>query len=99
MGYERRKENNEQYPNNTLYISELAVDEMYQGQGLAKKLIRCFLDINQSFLYLTGDVIISVQTNSADWNIKVISLYKSFGFQQISTKQYDNRVDVVLQLK
>lgn len=99
IGYERKKENNDQYPTNTLYISELAVDEMYQGKGLAKQLIQCFLDINQSFLYLTGDISISVQTNAADWNAKVISLYKSFGFQQISTKQYDNRLDVVLQLK
>ena len=72
---------------------------MYQGKGLAKQLIQCFLDINQSFLYLTGDITISVQTNAADWNVKVIFLYKSFGFQQISTKQYDNRLDVVLQLE
>ncbi|MFA5051991.1 MAG: GNAT family N-acetyltransferase [Patescibacteria group bacterium] len=99
IGYEREKENNDQYPQNSIYISELAVDENYQRQGLARELVKMFLDFNKSFLHIDGDLQFSIQTNSADWNQHVINLYKSFGFKQIAAKKYDNRTDVVLKLK
>jgi ribosomal protein S18 acetylase RimI-like enzyme len=99
IGYERVKENNVEYSENSIYISELAVDQNYQRQRLAKRLIECFLDFNKSFLHLDGNLLFSIQTNSADWNQHVVNLYKSFGFEQVATKQYDNRTDVVLNLK
>jgi len=99
IGYEREKEDNNQYPENSIYISELAVDKNYLRQGIAKKLLKLFLDFNTSLLCLDGKLSFSVQTNSADWNRHVIELYKSFGFKQTAQKQYDNRTDVVLILK
>lgn len=101
IGYEREAENNDQYPQNTIYISELAVDEKYQRQGLAKQLLKAFLDEGEErgLLHLQGEVSSSVQTNSADWNNHVINLYKSFGFVNRATKTYDNRTDVVLGLE
>lgn len=99
IGYEREKEDNDQYSENSIYISELAVDKNYFRQGIAKKLVKLFLDFNTSFLYLDGKLTFSIQTNSADWNQHVVKLYKSFGFEQVSTKKYDNRTDVVLNLK
>lgn len=99
VGYEREKEDSDQYPENSIYISELAVDYNYRGHGLARELVKSFLDFNKSFLYLNGDLVFSVQTNSADWNQHVINLYKSLGFEQFATKQYDNRTDIILKLK
>lgn len=98
IGYERKAENNIQYPNNTIYISELGVDRKYQRQGIAKKLLKIFLDYNckKGFTYLKGEVNFSIQTNSAKWNRHVPKLYKSFGFVKRAFKIYDNRTDVVL---
>lgn len=98
MGYEREAEDNEQYPTNTLYLSELAVAEDYQNKGMARSLLHQFFVTNAGigFLTLSGELNFSVQTNSAEWNAHVIDLYKSFGFIQRSTKQYPNRVDVIL---
>jgi GNAT superfamily N-acetyltransferase len=96
MGYEREAENNDLYPANCLYISELAVAANYQRQGLAGKLVAIFLDYNKALNYLSGPLVYAIQTNSADWNQHVIRLYKSFGFEQVGTKVYENRTDVVL---
>lgn len=98
ISYERDKENNDQYPENCLYVSELAVDEKYRGQGIAKALIRLFLKHNKKFLHLSGRPVYKIQTNSAPWNQYVIDLYKSFGFQEVGEKQYENRKDVILEL-
>jgi GNAT superfamily N-acetyltransferase len=99
--YEREAEGNDQYPHNTLYVSEFAVDPNYQRQGLGRQLFKAFLNYNQQlgFLELPGDFNISIQTNSADWNQSVLNLYQSFGFTQRATKQYDNRTDVILEQK
>lgn len=98
IGYERQSEGNEQYPENTLYVSELAVDKEYQRRGIARQLLKSFFDYNTQlgFKHLEGDLNFSVQTNSADWNRHVQNLYASFGFAQRATKQYPNRVDVIL---
>jgi ribosomal protein S18 acetylase RimI-like enzyme len=98
IGYERKAKDNDQYLENSIYISELAVDKNYQRQGIAKKLVELFLESNQKFLYLDGKLIFTIQTNSADWNKHVQNLYKSLGFKQVSTKEYDNRTDVILKL-
>lgn len=98
IGYEREGEDNGQYPENSLYISELAVDKNYQKQGIARALLKIFLERSKKFLYLDGRMIYSVQTNFADWNNHIRKLYKSFGFKEIAKKQYDNRKDVVLRL-
>ena len=101
IGYERKSEANQQYPENTLYISELVVDPDYQKQGLGRKLVQAFLNHNQKigFLYLEGPLNFSVQTNSARWNSHVQNLYQSLGFTKRAIKQYDNRTDVILELK
>lgn len=98
IGYEREAEENDLYPENSLYISELAVDKDYRQQGIARELIKIFLDNNKKFFYLYGDIVYSVQTNSADWNNHVKKLYGKFGFRNIGVKEYDNRTDVVLKL-
>lgn len=101
MGYEREAEGNEQYPENTLYIGELAVMEDYQRRGIGRALLRTFLDYNKrkGFLCLTGDFNFSIQTNSAPWNQHVQNLYKFFGFSVRTTVDYPNRTDFVLGFK
>ena len=98
MGYERRAEHNSQYPVDTLYISELAVAETHQKQGIARLILRQFFELNNTvgFQTLSGSFNYSIQTNSAEWNTHIIELYKSFGFEQRATKEYPNRTDVVL---
>jgi ribosomal protein S18 acetylase RimI-like enzyme len=92
IGYEREAEKNEQYPENTLYISELAVHREYQRRGVGRRLLRIFLDYNaeKGFIYLAGDLNFSIQANSAEWNEYVQNLYKSFGFTERATKQYED---------
>lgn len=98
MSYERAAEDNDMHPDNTLYISELAIDEAHQRQGLARKLLDSFFTFNNDrrFLYLDGQLNYSLQTNSAEWNKHVRELYESFGFRQRATKSYDNRTDIVM---
>jgi ribosomal protein S18 acetylase RimI-like enzyme len=98
IGYEREAEENNLYPDNSIYISELAVDKNYQRKGIARELIKMFLDNNKKFFYLYGDMVYSVQTNSAEWNNHVKKLYGKFGFRNIGVKEYNNRTDVVLKL-
>jgi ribosomal protein S18 acetylase RimI-like enzyme len=98
IGYERAAENNTQYPENSLYISELAVDPHYQKRGIARGLVALFLQYNNKLSHLPGPLVYMVQTNSAAWNQHVQNLYKSFGFKEVARKVYDNRTDVVLKL-
>lgn len=97
IGYERMSEDNDQYPENTLYISELAIDHNYRRKGLAKQLLERFFDMNKNikYKYLNGKFNFSVQTNSADWNKHVQNLYLSFGFTKRTTKVYPDRVDYI----
>jgi ribosomal protein S18 acetylase RimI-like enzyme len=98
MGYEREAEANSNYPVNSLYISELAIDPAYRGLGYARRLLRRqFQDVlSDGFHVLEGPVVFSLQTNSAEWNESVRQLYHSFGFQDVGEKQYPNRRDVVM---
>jgi ribosomal protein S18 acetylase RimI-like enzyme len=101
MGYEREAENNLQYPNNTLYVSELAVAKTHQEKGLARWLLGQFFGHNNKagFKTLEGELNYSIQTNAAESNAHVVKLYKSFGFTERSEKEYPNRTDVVLGAK
>ncbi len=98
MGYERETEHNDNYPENTMYISELVVDPAFRGRGLGSSLISRFLMDGKSngFYELDGAVSFSVQTNSASWNDPVIDLYKKFGFKTTGYKEYTNRKDLVM---
>lgn len=101
IGYERATEKNEQYPENTLYISELATAPVYQQQGIGRKLLEIFLQYNRQIglKYLNGKAHFSVQTNAADWNEYVQKLYTSVGFRLRASKHYDNRIDNVYGLR
>lgn len=99
IAYEREKEKNLQYPDNSIYISELAVDKNYQGKGIAKGLLELFFKLITGFLHLNGPLLFTIQTNSAQWNKFVSDLYKSFGFKEFATKKYPNRTDIILRLK
>jgi ribosomal protein S18 acetylase RimI-like enzyme len=98
MGYEREAEDNINYPKSTLYISELAVAPEHQGQGYGRKLLGHLLNdaIQHGFIELTGPLNFTVQTNAADWNGPVRTLYKSLGFSEVGYKRYENRSDVVM---
>lgn len=96
FSYERKAEENNQYPENSLYICELAVSKKYQRKGIGKQLIKLFLELNKQFLHLNGRVIYSIQTNRAFSNKHVQDLYKSFGFKYQADKKYDNRTDMIL---
>lgn len=101
VGYERATEGNDQYPESTIYISELAVKDTHQKQGIARQLLKAFFLKNNVLgmqHYDTG-LNYSIQTNSADWNRHVIELYKSFGFKKRATKDYPNRIDLILGAK
>jgi ribosomal protein S18 acetylase RimI-like enzyme len=98
MAYEREAEKNDQYAKNSLYLSELAVLPEFQRQGIATDLLELFLKTNKEFLHLPGDMVYSVQTNAADWNKGVRSLYEELGFVEIGKKQYENRTDIIMQM-
>jgi len=93
IAYERL--NDEYYPKNSLYISELVVHNRYRRLGIASVLLETFLCI-RCFNHLSGNLGFSVQTNSALWNQYVIDMYKGFGFQEVGFKDYWNRKDVIL---
>jgi ribosomal protein S18 acetylase RimI-like enzyme len=101
IGYEREAEQNDQYPSNTIYISELAVKSNYQNKGIGSKLLKKFIEHNKNkgLIYLKGNVNFSVQTNSAEWNKKVVELYENAGFIVEGIKSYENRVDNIMRLK
>lgn len=97
ISYERDAEKNDQYPMNSIHLKSIAVSPPFQKLGLGKLLIKTWLEYNEKigFLKLDGDLAFSVQTNSAEWNAHVQNLYTSFGFKEISKKQYDNRIDTI----
>lgn len=96
MAYERASEAGTLYADNALYISELAVDPAYRGQGIARRLVEKFFERSATFTHLTGEAVYMVQTNGANWNIPVLRLYEKFGFKKVGEKVYENRTDVVL---
>ncbi len=100
IGYERESEGNDQYPHNSMYLSDLAVSSEYQRQGIGTFLVGKWLEHNRQvgFLELDDELRFSVQTNKADWNAHVQKLYEGFGFEKVAEKAYGNRVDNVYYL-
>ena len=96
VAYEREPEENENYKENLLYISLLAVHHDYRRQRIASQLFKIFFENNKIFFHLKGEVKYAIQTDSSQWNIHVQNFYKSLGFKQVGTKKYENRVDMVL---
>ncbi len=97
VAYERAAENNEQYPSDTIYISELAVKASHQRRGIATDLLKSFFEKNNSSItHPDTPPNYSIQTNSAEWNQHVVELYESFGFKVRATKEYPNRTDLIL---
>ena len=96
IAYERKAEVYPGYWENSIYISELAVDENCRRQGIARQMLKIFFQQSQSFLYLKGKPVYTIQTNSATWNEPVRRLYESFGYKTVATKDYSNRVDVIM---
>jgi ribosomal protein S18 acetylase RimI-like enzyme len=97
-GYEREKENTGPYQFNSLYMNMMAVAPEHRGKGLGKKLFSAFLHEYKQFRILDGAVVYTLQTNSAPWNAHLAEMYRSFGFKEIGTKEYDNRTDLVMML-
>lgn len=97
VGYERAAEKNQLYTKDSLHLKSLSVANNYQNQGIGRKLITIWLAHNrqEGFHHLTGKLIFSTQTNSAEWNIHVQKFYESFEFTKIGLKQYSNKTDVV----
>ena len=100
IGYEREKEDNNQYPENSIYLNDLAVNGKFQKRGVGKFLTMVWLDWNKKigFIELTGKLRFSVQTNKQDWNSHVQKLYEAVGFKKIAEKNYNNRTDNVYSL-
>lgn len=92
VGYLRAAEANAQYPTDSLYMSELAVDPVHRGKGYAKKLIGHYLEEALK----KGVADFTLQTNAAEWNYPVQRLYEQFGFRADGTKVYANREDVIM---
>lgn len=98
LGYERRKEKNTIYPENSFYINEIAVSKTVKGKALGKHLIELFIRRAEKFLYLDGKVAIKIQTADLKENIKVIELYEKIGFRKIGIKNYPLKNDLVMKL-
>ena len=100
IAYEREKENNDLYPENSLYINEIAVSEKYQGYGIGKYLMGYFLKHNQKFFSFQNSdkIIFKIQTEDSIENLKVINFYKSFGFKERGRKKYSEKYDLVMEL-
>jgi len=98
MAYVRDAEPNDNYPMNTLHTTGLAVRPDHQRQGHARQLMCAVIDpvLAHGFSELTGNVVLSLQTNAAQWNQSVRAFYESLGFVVVGSKQYDNRTDVVM---
>lgn len=96
IAYERKAESHPSYRENSLYISELAVDKQYRRKGIARGLLKAFFQHSSRFVYLEGSPVYTIQTNSAEWNEPVQNLYKSFGYEPVGTKKYENRTDVIM---
>jgi ribosomal protein S18 acetylase RimI-like enzyme len=98
LGYERERESTDQYPQHTLYLSELAVSASFQRRGVGRELLGNFLEYGREtgMKWLPAELNFSVQTNQAASNKHVLDLYLAHRFRPRATKQYPDRTDVVL---
>lgn len=70
------------------FLSYLAVDDNYRGNGIAKKLISSMIE------YCADKSIKGIKTSTWQGN-RAISLYTSFGFESIETDNHQ-RVELIL---
>ena len=96
IAYEREAENHPCYRQNSIYISELAVDKNHRRQGIAREMLTIFFQQSTRFIHLKGKPTYTIQTNSAAWNEPVQRLYESFGYKTIGVKEYSNRTDLIM---
>jgi len=102
VAYERNAEDVNGYRYASTYISIVATHDAYRLQGIGSHLLCEFINKErpENFFELHAPKeLISVQTNSAEYNQTVIDWYKRFGFCEAGTKHYANRTDVILHLK
>lgn len=100
VGYERKAEDNNHYPTNSLHLKSLSISKHHQQKGLGKKLVRIWLDYTKQvgFIYLKGRLEFSTQTNSATWNVHVQKFYESFGFKKTGIMHFENKTDFIYYL-
>ncbi|HEV3156003.1 MAG TPA: GNAT family N-acetyltransferase [Candidatus Baltobacteraceae bacterium] len=101
VAYEREPESTPGYTRPSTYINIIATHPDFRGIGEGARLLRTFLskEKREDFFVIQGHKeIISVQTNSADFNRAVSGWYSHFGFVEVGTKSYPNRTDLVLNL-
>lgn len=99
IAYERNIDKH--YPNPTLYIAEIAIEESYRNHKIGSELIQkvIYQAKQHEFYELLGIKTLSVQTNNEEKNRNVQAFYEKFGFVQIGMKSYDNRTDRIYSLK
>jgi ribosomal protein S18 acetylase RimI-like enzyme len=96
IAYERETEAHPCYRDNSIYISELAVDKSYRRKGIAKQMLDLFFRRSSRFLHLEGEPVYTIQTNAAAWNEPVKKLYEACGYKTVGTKKYPDRNDVIM---
>jgi ribosomal protein S18 acetylase RimI-like enzyme len=77
----------------------MATHDKYAGRGIGSRLLRHFIKIETERGFYELSVpkkLISVQTNSAPENDRVIIWYNSFSFYVSGHKVYANRTDLIL---
>ncbi len=89
IAYERDPDG-EYYTEPSLYIQHLAIKKGYQGRGIGTALVTWFIQ-KESAVFQN----ITLQTNSAEWNVRVRELYESLGFVKIGEKEYTHPVEKV----
>jgi ribosomal protein S18 acetylase RimI-like enzyme len=78
------------YPEDSCYLSEIAIDERWERRGIARTMTEQWLSNTK------GSLPHSLQTNSAESNQPVADFYRRLGFEEVSSKAYDNRVDLMM---
>lgn len=86
------------YPATCFYLAGIAVAADMERQGIGSAMIRTWLDNTARSPLMEAEQVerYAVQTNAAPFNAGVRKLYESFGFAVHTTKDYDNRTDVVM---
>jgi len=98
--WEKPAEEGTLYTTNSLYIQSMAVDTPWQRKGVGWQMVARVLDDarERGLLYLNtpNPMLVTTQTNSADWNQGVINFYIKCGFRIIGATEIHDRTDVVL---
>lgn len=100
VGYERPGIAGTPYERDSIHLKSISVSQEFQKQGIGKLLLKLWLKFNreQGYKKLTGSLLFSVQTNSAEWNQRVNDFYQAAGFTFVGSKEYPNKIDNVYYL-